>query len=292
MKNTLGARASYQNWGHWPTISDAQLRALAELVTPHVKWLAPEIVWSIAENNDVHQEEWSQQLKQAQVTRPESYLWAHSPCGLPGVRRHGSPDGTAFKYAKADGERYRRPEALCTDDNFYPKQLWHWAQWGDDRGKKRHSDYHLSHLFDHTDYNAMRHGKASAEEAWLKGSYWQNQVKYGFAELYTSVANYCYVPSALLKPTDYNGPLKRLLLQRAVYLYHRSGRCELFPHQLAEQLSLVGGSHWQQSEFGWDEGYTGNATDVGIRNLNNKRADCFRELIDLRTKYLASKKTA
>ena len=62
-------------------------------------------------------------------------------------------------------------EALCTDDNFYPKQLWRWAQWGDDRGKKRHGDYHLSHLFDHTDYNAKRHSETSAEEAWLKGSY-------------------------------------------------------------------------------------------------------------------------
>lgn len=276
----------YADWKCWPTISDKQLRALAELVTPHMKWLAPEIVWGIAAYNEAHRTEWSEQLKDADVTRPESYLWAYSPCGLPGVRRHGSPDGNTFRKAEQAGDIYKCKEALCTDDNVFPKRLWHWAQWGGGRGKTKPKDYHLSHLFDHTDFQARRHGKISAEESWLAGSYWENQVDYGFAGMYTSVANYCYIPSALMKPTDHNEPLKRLLLQRAVYLYHRPEKCELFPHQLEEKLSVTTETQWWHEDFCWDEKYTGHTADTAINKLNAHRAGCFQQLVEARRNAL------
>lgn len=272
---------AYADWGKWPTLTNEQLLEFAHLVTPHVKWLAPEVVWSIADYNNAHRTLWRAQLIAAGIERPDSYLWAHSPCALPGVRRHGHPDGNPFSKAKTTGACYTREEALCTDDNAFPKLIWHWAQWGGNQGRKQTSGYHLAHLFDHTDYNGKRHGKATAADPWLAGDYWQRQVPYGFAGLYTSAANYCYIPAALLGPTDHNAPLKRLLLQRAVWLYDRPGRCALFPHGLQERLSAPAttASPWQHENFAWDLRYTGNTSPSGLQQLNTQRAACLAKLL-------------
>ncbi|WP_147320899.1 hypothetical protein [Hymenobacter lapidiphilus] len=289
---------NYTHWNEWDLPNDEQLKAFVKLVTPYIKWLSPDIVKSIADFNEQHRTVWSAQLNSVGVPM-ESYLWERSPCVFPGVRRHGSGDKpSAFKDAKRKPtgvsalekdphwtpslpqhlrEMYRQKASLATDDNSYPYELWRYVVRGVKSGPDpRNVGFHLAHLFPHNDYTLkqLRDSSEKSGDHWLGG--WPEVLpEYSFSGLYTSAANLCFIPAELMRPTDLNGPLRRLMLQKAHSLY--GDVCNMFPHGLQALLHKEDEKQWHHTEFSWDERFTG---DIGRMDaFNSYRAGEFTNLI-------------
>jgi len=295
----------YKHWNDWQLPSDEQLKAFVHLVTPHIKWLEPAIVAGIADFNELHQIEWTDLLKEVGVPAAP-YLWERSPCTFPGVRRHSKGDKPAsFLEAKtlpAESKRlkkeakalnpkadwqptsfqhlpaiFNQDDCLVTDDNDYPYQLWRYVVKGSKSGADpRKVGFHLAHLFPHNDYTLKQLRKAAnqSHDHWLEG--WpETLAKYSFSGLYTSAANMCCIPAELMRPTDLNGPLRRLMLQKAHDLYGKE--CNMFPQGLRELLSQENTTQWHHTEFEWDETHNGDVSRLAA--FNQYRATEFANLV-------------
>lgn len=220
-------------WPTWNEPTDIELLALAKIILPYVKFVSPEIVAFIVENNEKNKQKWKMGLEKKNIN-PDIYLWEKSPCVFPGVRRHSGADETN-KYRKKDFTNI--PNATRLDDNGYPKELWSWVL----RDRKRYDrtnpiGFHLAHIFDHKDYKSKNPSE-------LNGSKVEGELL--FSGLYTSATNTCFVPSVFLKPTDHNLKLRRLLQEVQMNLY--SSVCNVLPYNWNLNNELKDG--WNVNEF-------------------------------------------
>ena len=121
--------------------------------------------------------------------------------------------------------------ALALDDNDYPKQIWSFLFRGKKFSKFGPEGYSLAHLADHKEYN--NRFAQDFEVAELES---RNRFLYG---LYTCPTNTVYIPSSLIKPTDFAGTIRGLLMRRAEDLY--GGFCNLLPDFLRIPKSVFPG---------------------------------------------------
>ena len=75
--------------------------------------------------------------------------------------------------------------------------------------------------------------------------------------LYTSAANAAYIPTSLLKPTDFNSNLRTLLQRRARDLY--GDCCRLLPNPFTVRRAAA--REWETHRFDWSEP-VGDLTNV------------------------------
>ncbi len=68
-------------WPEWPNPQDDDVLRLAKVLTPLVRFLHPDIVRSVTEDNRKHSERWSSNFAALGVD-PDIYLWQGSPCAL------------------------------------------------------------------------------------------------------------------------------------------------------------------------------------------------------------------
>lgn len=242
-------------WPDWGGPDYTDIFHLAGVLTPLVRFLAPEIVSLIVEDNCIHGPAWSDQLRSLSIN-PDTYIWDGSPCAFPGVRRYAGSQEIAQFRGKAAAPLPVPTDCLCLDDNDYPKHLWAFVFTGKPFRKQGPPKYQLAHLADHKEHNNR----------------WREEFGYESAAeppplfgLYTSPANLAYVPSGFLKPTDFSGPLRTLLLRRAYQLYWDI--CRLAPPPLVEKTE----DHpdWHPCNFVWSEpvGTTENLGDfLAFRN--------------------------
>jgi hypothetical protein len=234
------ARPLPADWPTWLQPSEADVLQLAQAAIPLVRYLHPDIVRAVAEDTAQHREEWSRALL-ARGIDPEIYLWDGSPCVFPGVRRYaGSREVAAYR-----GHTSLRAEvptdAVRLDDNDYPKQLWSFVFRGAKFAKHGPEGYSLAHLADH-----KQHGNRASDEFERTSPSPHTRPLFG---LYTSAANTVYVPRNLIRPTDFAGALRNLLLRRSQSLY--GSFCRLLP---AEFSIPVGASEkWELDRFTWAE---------------------------------------
>ncbi len=255
-------KASTQ-WPQWPHPNEAEIRQLAETLTPFVKFLHPDIISAVVEDNRLHYAKWSAKLHQLGINSG-IYLWDGSPCGFPGVRRYaGSREFTWFK-KKSQSSHFKPPHCICLDDNDYPKHLWAFIFTGKPFRKQGPQSYHLAHLADHKEH--------------------QNRWKYDFNVtegvegppllfgLFTSPANTVYVPFNFLRPTD-TGTLRTLLLQKAYQLY--GDVCQFAPPPLMEKS--LENPIWNPNNFNWSNPV---GTTENISNFLDYRNRRIEELFD------------
>ncbi len=229
-------------WPDWPQPDENDVLQLATVITPLVRFLHPQIVQRIVDDNGLNRSAWSTELERLGID-PDIYLWEGSPCAFPGVRRHaGSQEIAQFRKQASDSPE-RPADCLSLDDNDYPKHLWAYVFTGKPFRKQGPQGYQLAHLADHKAHNNRWREEFAAEPS---NSPSNPPALFG---LYTSPSNLAYIPSNFLKPTDFSGTLRALLLSRAYQLY--GGVARLAPPPLVQRTEP--NSKWHPDNFHWGE---------------------------------------
>ena len=232
-------RTPAKSWPEWGQPKNEDILQLAKVLTPLVRFLHPDIVAAVAEDNRQRFEEWRGKFEAIGID-PDIYMWRGSPCAFPGIRRYAGSLEIAWYRKRTASSDFRPPNCLRLDDNDFPKHLWAFVFTGKEFRKKGPQDYQLSHLADHKEHNNRWSQEFDLES--------DTDVPLLFG-LYTSPANTAYVPKNFLRPTDCVDTLRALLLRRAYRLY--GGICRLAPPPLVEQE--VQNSAWHSSQFAWSD---------------------------------------
>lgn len=227
-----------EGWPAWPQPNDEELRELARAMAKTVRFLNPDIVYAVVEDNRRMGTEWSVRLERLGI-KPDHYLWENSPCAFPGVRRAGRKENDMFRGQAAASEAC--PLYLALDDNDYPKQLWAFVFTGKERYRRGGPEgYHFAHLLDHKTYG----------QRWRKELVPSDVKEPGLHGLFTSAANTVYVPSAFMRPTDFSPKLRSLFQRKALQLYGKF--CRLVPPPL-EMRPCEDPKNWAVCQFTWSE---------------------------------------
>ena len=225
-------------WPKWDRPSSEEILAMAHGTVPFIRFLNPDVVQRVVEDNTLQRAVWIKSLRGRKIN-PDAYLWDQSPCAFPGVRRYaGSKEIAAFRGHTRLAEN-RSVNALALDDNDYPKQLWSFVLCGVKFRKFGPGGYALAHLADHKD-----HGNRFAQEfEVIEGGGGPHPL----SGLYTCPSNTVYSPLNLIKPTDFVGTLRDLLVRRAQMLYGEF--CKILPPYLRIRENVL--PEWDVNEFRW-----------------------------------------
>jgi hypothetical protein len=226
-------------WPEWPGPSDAAHLALAHHVAPLVRFLHPDVVARVVEDNERHRAAWADRLRRAGID-PDLYLWERCATTFPGVRRFVGGREQAQLRGHVAPDPAAPVDALVLDDNSFPKHIWSFALQGRRANRAGPRGYTLAHLADH-----KRHGSRLAED--FTGG--EALGCLGLPGLFTSAANTAYVPAAFVRPTDTSSPLRNLLVRRAEFLY--GAVCRLVPQGMAARQAPA--PHWDVEGFEWAE---------------------------------------
>ncbi len=63
-----------KSWPDWPQPSKEELIKLAQVLAPLVRFLEPDIVAAVDEDNRLYREEWSRRFRECGID-PAIYLW-------------------------------------------------------------------------------------------------------------------------------------------------------------------------------------------------------------------------
>ena len=224
-------------WPTWSQPSDAEALTLAKIVMPYVRFLNPEIVASIVADNERQRQEWSAAFKVRRVNL-DAYLWDRSSCAFPGVRRYAGSLEIAIVRGHVKGSGAKFEQALDLDDNDYPKHLWSFIFRGKHFQKYGPHGYSLAHLADH-----KKHGNRFASDLEVVDGVARTELH----GLYSCPTNTVYIPNSMIKPTDFGGAMRNLLLRRAERLY--GTHCNLFPEWL--RIPPAQSDEWNLDKFSW-----------------------------------------
>jgi hypothetical protein len=213
---------------------------MAHLAMPFVRFMNPDIVRAVVEDNESHRIRWIEDL-QARKIDPAAYLWERSPCAFPGVRRHAGSQEIAAHRGHMRMDENKNLNALDLDDNDYPKQIWSFIFRGTQFAKFGPKGYSLAHLADH-----KVHGNRFNQEFEVSGGIGIVRPLYG---LYTCPSNTVYISSSLIKPTDFVGDIRALLIRRAQELY--GAFCQILPPFL--RIPKTHSPEWDLREFRWGD---------------------------------------
>ena len=224
-----------KGWPKWENPTDDEILGLAHVVSRYARFLVPEIVQAVVQDNERQRVEWLAALERHGVDG-SAYLWEQSPCAFPGVRRYAGRKEIAEFGKKTSSEGVKIKGALRLDDNDFPKQIWSHVFLGKMFPKHGPVGYALAHLADHKSY-----GNRHASDFNVQGNATE------LHGLFTAVTNSIYVPVGLIKPTDFGPKLRSLLMRRAVYLYGQ--HCKLLPPWL--EVRVESDPKWALDQFKW-----------------------------------------
>jgi hypothetical protein len=227
------------SWPEWKLPSNEDLLRLARITVPYIRFLHPDIVRAVVDDNQDRREAWCSRLADHGI-EPCLYLWEGSACAFPGVRRYAG--STEIAQHRRRMEVTAGPaNALKLDDNSYPKAIWSFVFRGERFKNEGPSGYSLAHLADHKKYKDRRQEEFDSHE---KGDSLET-----FFGLFTSVANTVYMPSGLIRPTDFSFPLRNLIQRKAFETYGIF--CNLLPPHLS--IRPAQSDSWSLDAFQWCE---------------------------------------
>jgi hypothetical protein len=228
-----------KEWPIWEHPSDKELYEIIKLSARYIKFLNPDIIREIVIDNQKHQTEWSQRLIDNKVN-PDIYLWKNSPCAFPGVRRYAGSKEIAYFRKHAELSNDEINGALKLDDNDFPKHIWSFIFRGNKFQKNGPNNYSLAHLADHKEYKNRR------SKEFLVKPINQSHELYG---LFTCPTNTAYIPSSLLRPTDFSPAIRKLLISKAHDLYGHF--CNILPPWI--KLISCSTDKWDHTHFQWSD---------------------------------------
>lgn len=224
-------------WPVWETPTIDEIYNIVKISTKYIKFLNPEIVKKIVEDNRENIKKWSEILIDEEVD-PEIYLWNQSPCAFPGIRRHAGSKEISFfkKHTEID----KIEDAIKLDDNDFPKHIWSFIFLGKKFPKKGPEGYSLAHLADHKEYSNRLFDEFKIKD---------NKRSKKMFGLFTAPTNTVYIPSVLLRPTDFSPEVRRVLIERAEELYGEF--CNILPPWA--KLKNNKEDLWKSKNFEWGE---------------------------------------
>jgi len=231
---------NHSNWPKWELPIEDEIYQLAKITTRYIRFLNPDIIGAIIENNVKYYEEWRKLLLLHNIN-PDLYLWELSPCCFPGIRRYAGSKEIAHFRKQTEMNKSEIPNALKLDDNDFPKQIWSFIFRGKQFNKSGPDDYALAHLFDHKESK----NRMEDELEFTNG----NDYSRPYFGLYTCPTNTVYIPNSLLKPTDFNSILRRLLFKKAESLY--KDYCNILPPFI--KIPNFDNEKWNIENFQWSE---------------------------------------
>lgn len=255
----FSSSSSKGSWPVWPLPDEDECYQLAQISTKYIRFLSPEIIKSIVDFNEEIRKNIEQRLEENGIN-PQLYIWERSSCCFPGVRRYaGSSEIAAYRKRT---EIAKIEDALSLDDNDYPKQVWSFIFRGCQFNKFGPDGYSLAHLIDHKkDKNRMPNEFIFPENNKFKPLY----------GLYTCASNSVYIPNNLMKPTDFNGQIRNLLVRKAYSLYHDV--CNIIPSNIS--IPEPSDEKWNLDQFEW-------ADPVGsIENVKDFNLFRIRKFVNL-----------
>jgi len=236
-------------WPFWDHPVDEELYELIKLTAKYIKFLNPDIIREIVNDNNWHQAKWAEQLENRGIS-PKIYLWENSPCAFPGIRRYAGSKEIAYFRKHTQLKNSEIKDAVKLDDNDYPKQIWSHIFRKNKFQKYGPKHYALAHLADHKDFNNRLFKEfdvqISTEQHKLFG-------------LFTCPTNTAYIPTSLLRPTDFSPAIRRLLIGKANDLY--SGFCNILPPWI--NLNQKSNDPWDHTCFQWSEP-VGNVENIKL----------------------------
>ncbi|GAA4355992.1 hypothetical protein GCM10023185_19360 [Hymenobacter saemangeumensis] len=172
-----------------------------------------------------HYDAWCAVLKKADVDR-EFYLWHGTACAYPGIRRKvGKNDESG-----ATGKQNLSLDKSGNQMGHRPWELLHHT--GADFRRMRQG-YELVHLFPHKADEWKKLLPLLPDEIQEAiPAEWHTRLKvHGLPGLFSNPANTCFLPSALVRPTDGQSLLRQVLWKQAMRLY---GSTTLLPCLVAK----------------------------------------------------------
>lgn len=250
-------------WPDWDKPSDKELFEIISITLRYVKFLNPDVIQMIVENNNLHRDEWRKKLSDKEIN-PDIYLWEESPCAFPGIRRHAGAKEIA--YFKKNGNLLSEAikDAVRLDDNSFPKEVWSFIFRDKEFQNLGPDGYALAHLADHKTYK----NRASEDFKILN----QNESHKLFG-LFTCPTNTVFIPTYLIKPTDFSPKIRRLLIYRANELY--SKYCNLLPPWI--ELYPETNDQWHHLNFNWADPVGGMDN---IENFIDYRNDIIQQIFN------------
>jgi hypothetical protein len=231
-------KAPAQAWPIWQQPTESEALSLGKMVIPYVRFLNPEIVAAIVKDNELHRAEWGNQLN-ARGINPCAYLWDRSACAFPGVRRYAGRREIALYRGHAKNDETKIEQALRLDDNDFPKHIWSFTFLHKKFPKQGPKGYALAHLADH-----KSHGNRFKLDFSVVDDGRSQSALFG---LYSCPTNTVFVPTSMIKPTDFGVQLRNLLLRRAEHLY--GAHCNILPDWL--KVRPAPSDAWALERFAW-----------------------------------------
>ncbi len=248
------------NWPAWDMPAAETILTMTKMVTPYVRFLHPNIVQQVVEDNERNRQQWRKKLISKNID-PDYYLWSKSSCAFPGIRRYMGSKEIAYYRNQLGQIELEIPNALRLDDNSYPKHIWSFIYRGKAFQNFGPEGYSLAHLADHKDYKNRRDEEFETLDI-------TPEKLYG---LYSCVSNTVYMPTALLKLTDFNTQARFLLMHKAQSLYGEF--CNLLPPVF--QLKPQSLHDWHVDNFDWCEPV---GVDVALDSFFQFRAEIIDSL--------------
>ncbi|MCI5224311.1 MAG: hypothetical protein D3924_16990 [Candidatus Electrothrix sp. AR4] len=227
------------DWPVWNHPSDEELYELIKLTAKYIKFLHPDIIREVVNDNNQHRARWSEQLEKRNISSA-IYLWENSPCAFPGIRRYAGSKEIAYfkKHTKLSSSEIKH--AVKLDDNDYPKQIWSYVFRENKFQKYGPENFALAHLADHKEFNNRIFSEFN-----IKNLTDQHQL-FG---LFTCPTNTAYIPTSLLRPTDFSPTIRQLLVIKSQDLY--GDFCNILPPWI--NLNPEVNIPWDQTHFQWSD---------------------------------------
>ena len=140
-----------EGWPKWTTPKDEEMFEIIKLVAKYAKFLNPEIIKKIVEDNEKHRDQWRKMLIGFSIN-PDIYLWERSPCTFPGIRRYAGSKEIAFFKKHTEKRMEDIPDTICLDDNDFPKHIWAYIFTLKEFKKQGPKNFSLAHILDHKYY--------------------------------------------------------------------------------------------------------------------------------------------
>ncbi|MDR0836126.1 MAG: hypothetical protein LBN11_06065 [Tannerella sp.] len=236
LKIQLNAKIHY-DWPNWEQPDNALITVLTKKVIPFVRFLHPDIVEKVVQDNERNRNQWAEKLSSRGIDQ-NCYLWDKSSCAFPGIRRYSGSKEIAF-FRKHIKDNFSLTDALRLDDNTFPKHIWSFTFRGKIFQNFGPQGYSLAHLADHKKYKNRRNDEFTTIENDVSTT--------NFFGLYSCVSNTVYMPSNLIKLTDFNMNIRLLLLHKVQDLYGRF--CNIIHPSL--RLRPLISTEWQLDCFNW-----------------------------------------